>query len=291
MSENQSTEESSRGIHIPISSAKDITVEEYEKKLKPDVFAIDFNYLRPDTSILKKREESDFDEDGKRKYYYGTEFTDEETQEILEFETQILEENLLEKLPRSWSKFDSLRMVSTNKSDLPKAIAQLKTQLIWFESLKKITLSEGAIELLKDGNVFLGPRDKLGNPSLWVVFGDIKMSNETADNFSSAMMFCALIMKKYMMVPGYIDKFTAVFDLSQRNVMMAKPPLIIKIMTCFKDTFNGFSAKSIVVNTTFSFNIIWSGISSVISKNTLKKFEKYDKKEQHGLLNSFHKED
>ena len=53
---------------------------------------------------------------------------------------------------------------------------------------------------MRDGHVFIGPRDKSNNPSLWVVFGNLKMTQQIADDFSNAMLFCSIIMKKYILL-------------------------------------------------------------------------------------------
>jgi len=234
-------------------------------KSNHEFFTMDYEYLRPDTNTLVGRTEGLYNESDKRNFFYNIEISEEEKTNMNEFEERLKQEKLLEIIPRSWSQYDSLRMVYTNKYVLNDAIVQLKKQCDWFKSLKEFSLTDGAATLLRDGHVFIGPRDKSNNPSLWVIFGNLKMSTQLADDFSNAMLFCSMIMRKYMMVPGHFDKFTAIFDLCQRNVMMLKPPLIIKIMTCFKDIYNGFSAKSIVFNSTFSFNLIWKGVSTVIS--------------------------
>jgi len=258
--------------------------------MKHDFFGIDYSYLRPEIDTLKLRSQPHRDEEDKRVFYYKTEYTQEENEKIAEYEKLLVTKDISFKMPPGWTKDDSLRMVSTSDFDTEKAITKTEKQIAWYESLKDFDLSEGAVKLLQNGNVFIGPRDQGGYPSLWVVFGDLKMNKDIADDFCNAMLFAAMIVKKYMMLPGYQDKFITVFDLSERNVMTLKPTLISKIMTAFQDNFNGFLYKSIIINTTATFNLLWKLLVNLIPPGTLKKFVKYDKKQKDKILEHFNKD-
>jgi len=180
-------------------------------------------------------------------------------------------------------------MVSTKELDATAAADQFEKQLEWLESLKNFTLTDFSASLLKNGNVYLGGRDKDGYPSLWVYFGDLKLDAESTKDLAGAMTFAALVCKKYMMVPHYLDKFNVIFDVNNRGPTSLPMKYLPDIMTLFKDNFNGFNCRSLILNPPFSFSMVWALVKKMIPERTQKKFIILKSKETPRILEFFDK--
>jgi hypothetical protein len=178
-------------------------------------------------------------------------------------------------------------MVSTNQLDITAAADQWEKQQQWLSSLKDFTLSDQAGEFLTNGNVYLGGRDKEGYPSLWVYFGSIKVDAVSTKDLANAMTFAALVCKKFMMVPHYLDKFNVIFDVNNRGPSTLPMRYLPEIMTLFKDNFNGFNCRSLILNPPFTFSMAWGLVKKMIPERTQKKFVILKSKETPKILEFF----
>ena len=89
--------------------------------------------------------------------------------------------------------------------------------------------------------------------------------------FNSALLFAMCVMKKYLMLPHYSEKYNVIVDVSKQGVgsvmvlflfLYTKfQPIMKKIVTLFKENFNGFAAQTFICNYGMAFKLGWSAVS------------------------------
>lgn len=90
-----------------------------------------------------------------------------------------------------------------------------------------------------------------------------------------------------MMVPHYLDKFNVIFDVNNRGPSSLPMKYLPEIMTLFKDNFNGFNCRSLILNPPFSFSMCWGLVKKMIPERTQKKFVILKSKETPKILEFF----
>jgi len=127
--------------------------------------------------------------------------------------------------------------------------------------------------MLEDGNVYIGGRDPRGVPSLMLCIGNLKKIDKAlATDLSNALGFCLMVIRKYCMVPKYIEKFNFIIDLCESKIKPQKE-LIKGIMSLFQDNFNGFSGQTFIYRPSKGFMLFWKIISVFIPENTREKVQ------------------
>ena len=58
-----------------------------------------------------------------------------------------------------------LRYMSTNEGNVGKCVEQVNKHMDWLEGLRQWRISDAAADLMKQGVIYIGGRDKNGYPS------------------------------------------------------------------------------------------------------------------------------
>ena len=239
---------------------------------------IDYSFLRPPGKLLKEPGQDEiFGSNGDRKIYYEIKALDKEISAIEEFKIKWdetmqkrPEEERLE-IPNWWVQGDFLRYVCTNELNVNSMIKQVEIHLKWLKSLKNFNLSPMAAEFLVNGNVYIAGRDKRGIPCMVFTTRGLKKIDKTvAIELTKSLTFCLLIIKKYMLVPKYIEKYHFFMDLNNSS-MKPQIDLIKGQISLFQDNYNGFAGNCYIYKPSFTFRILWKIIEVFVPKKTLER--------------------
>lgn len=165
--------------------------------------------------------------------------TDEELAKIEEIHQEIKKKQRDQVFPNWWVKGDTLRYLCTNEGDVTKAAIQMKTHFDFIKSLKSFKLSDEAAQHIINGNVFIGGRDISGYPTLILRLNNLKINKNCAESIKDAMIFCLLVLKKYMMVPHYSEKFNFFMDIADKGILNISPTLLKSFSSLMADNHNG----------------------------------------------------
>ena len=98
-----------------------------------------------------------------------------------------------------------------------KAAKMIVKNLEWLASLSNFSLTQEAVNLLINGNVYTCGRDVNGYPVVIVKFRvETKIKGDMRDHYLNALTFVLMVCKKYMMLPRYCEKFVMIFDLPSK---------------------------------------------------------------------------
>ena len=248
---------------------------------------IDYSYLRAPNSFINKPTKEDlYNQTGDRKIFYEIEPTAKEIDTIEKFKNkwnEVMSNRPTEEsiaLPSYWVLGDYIRYANTNEFDVDRMVAQIELNQNWIRSLKDFNLSEMAADFLNNGSVYIAGRDKKGIPvMIFSTKGIKKLSKEVAIELTKAMTFCLLIIKKYMFVPGHIEKFHFFMDLNNSS-LSPQPDLIKGLISLFQDNYNGFAGTCYIYNPNWFFKVTWKMIEVFLPKKTLERVRFVEKKKE-----------
>jgi hypothetical protein len=185
---------------------------------------LDYNYLRPSPGQLT-RKINDTNPDPQYplnpyQIFYETPLSHDERFKLKQLQGKLIISEKV-RLPEYWSDGDSLRFLTMNSFQPEKAAKMIVKNLEWLASLANFSLTQEAVNLLIDGNVYTCGRDVNGYPVVIVKFRDeTKMHRNMRDHYLNALTFVLMVCKKYMMLPRYCEKFVMIFDLpSNWNIL------------------------------------------------------------------------
>ena len=102
-----------------------------------------------------------------------------------------------------------------------------------------------------------------------------KLTKESAKDLVTAITFVLIIIKRFMFVPGYIEKYHFINDFAY-STLKPQADLIKGIVGLFRDNFNGFAGNALLYKPSKLFKFIWKVIVPVIPKKTLERIRFVD---------------
>lgn len=240
---------------------------------------IDYSNLRPTPDVLKEPSESDIFENGNRKIYYNVPPNEKELNTIESFKKSWKE--TMDKrdvkdrfdIPSFWGQGDLLRYACTNEHNVQEMVKQVETHCKWLKSMENFRLMPQTAELLNIGAVYIGGRDKKGIPSLIMCVDKVKkMDEKTVNAMKQALCFCLLVIRKYMMLPKYIEKYHFIIDFNNAGVSISMD-LVKGLISLFQDNFNGFAGMTYMIKPSWSFKILWKMIAVLLPEKTKKRIK------------------
>ena len=232
--------------------------------------SIDYNYLRPSVDVLRNTSLDVYSPDGnKRQIYYDVKLSDDETQKIGLFLDNLYKKKVI--LPDWWTQGDSLRYLWRNQFNTKKATDQVMKHIDWTNSLKKFKLTDMGAAMLVNGNVYIQGRDNLNYPILIIkLSAELKLDEATIKSLYNAIVFCLIIIKKYMMLPHYCEKFNVLINLCEQSWWKLSTTHIIKNWTSLLyDNFNGQLNTVWIYNYSKSFSFFWSLSTTFVKRENL----------------------
>ena len=253
-------------------------------------FEIDYSNLRPPTYFIVEPTQEEIVKDGERRVYYDTNITKDEEETIENFKLAWKEENkelpkeeVLD-IPSFWVEGDYVRYASTNNLMEDKMVNQVKIHVAWLKSIETFDLSERAGDFLKNGNVFIGGRDNFGIPCMVFDTKGIKKIDKTlAADLTACFTFCLFIIRKYMMLPKYIEKFNFIINLN-KSKLNPNVNLIKGLIGLFRDNFNGFSGTTFIYQPSGMFKILWNIMKPFLPNKTLDKVKFINSGKEYEML-------
>ena len=247
---------------------------------------LDYSYLRPTKQILdipEKNSQELRNKNGRRIVYYNITPEPEEQEKIDDFLAKLKEIKIT--LPKWWTQGDSLRYLVTKKT-IPDMVDRLIEHKEYISSLKDIVINDNMIKLLSEGYVYIGGRDKNYYPYIVANLKDYKVrQGNNQEDLLNTIKFVMAIIKKYMMLPFYIEKFHFILNVEKTGILDAKTffPDILKV---FGEN-NGFAGHTFIVNPGWTFRTGWSALSGLLPKNTRERTQLVKSKTEYAELLDF----
>jgi hypothetical protein len=228
---------------------------------------IDYSYLRPTSQILDMAEKLTAaltDPNGKRIRFYGLTPNPTEQEKIDEFLAKASELSLT--LPDWWTLGDSLRYLTTKKT-IPEMIDKLIDHTAYLEGLRDFTMNENMARILRDGYVYIGGRDREYFPYIVANLKNLKIHDPAIRaDLMATIKFVVAIVKKYMMLPGFVEKYHFILNVEKLGVLDAKK-VFPDVLSIFGEN-NGFAGFTFIVNPGWAFRAGWGIISAMLPDGT-----------------------
>ena len=161
---------------------------------------IDYNNQRPSEKQLVEPENIGVGKE--RKTYYSVKASQIELDAIEKFKIEYkkqIEEGIIDKrydIPEDWAEGNYLRYVCTNELNVENMVKQVAKHFEWLESLKSFNLSAKSVYYIKNGNVYIGARDKKGVPTMVLSIHDLSgYDEEDAKALVKAIEFTLLTIR------------------------------------------------------------------------------------------------
>ena len=228
-------------------------------------------------------------------YYGGIKFKTEEKSfiELLKqkLEPELKKENL--SMPKWWTEADYVRFLGQTSYDLKQAVKFIIGHLQYIQNHKDFVLSEEAADFLRNGGVTIMGRDQKGQPNLMLALG--KIPQHTAKNVEiliEALQFALFVIRKYMLVGKYSEKFNFILDFACKPIPTNKA-FIKAFEKLFKNNFTSIIDKTVLYRPTKFFAVIWVFILGlgIISERDKMSIEFVDKNKLEGLKKIICEED
>lgn len=139
------------------------------------------------------------------------------------------------------------------------------TQFI--EGLKEFKFNENMARILRDGYVYIGGRDENYFPYIVANLQDLKIHDPAVrSDLMATIKFVVSVVKKYMMLPGYVEKYHFILNVEKIGVLDAKK-VFPDVLSIFGEN-NGFAGFTFIVNPGWAFRAGWGMISALLPEGT-----------------------
>merc|ERR1712232_1293100 len=117
-------------------------------------------------------------------------------------------------IPKWWSWHDCYRFCEPLEFNANKAVKDIIEHWDWLSELKTYNLSEKAANILKNGTLYIHGRDYKGNVNIFTNISKVDTSNEGLACYKEAQNFLLAVLKKYMLLPYYTERYNLIIDLT-----------------------------------------------------------------------------
>lgn len=168
-------------------------------------------------------------------------------------------------LPVWWKKQDTLLYYSNKDFKIKEAKEILINHIEWIRSLTNFKLTRGGQKILKQGVLRIFGKDKNFRPILYIICSKIEEAKKTLtnDDFVNALVFVLILIKKYCLLPFFVEKWDVVLDLGNISAWKIDTGIIKAIINITKNHFVGHLHRLYFLNPHFTFSTLFSTLKSI----------------------------
>lgn len=205
----------------------------------------------------------------------GTVFNEYENQMLQELEAYIIKENI--PIPNTFVRLDRLKFLQANKYKTKKTCETIIEHLKWREANLPIKITPGGLELINHGFMYVHGRDKRFRPCLVlnaIRIEQMKKAQAGAydmDSVVNVVLFQQEYVMKYMFLPGQVENWVVIIDISKLPVEKFPKPEIKRIMGILQNNYRCRLGRMWMLNATKAQMFLWKIVSVFIEKETIQK--------------------
>lgn len=251
---------------------------------------VNYNYLRPSQStLLFQKTHIDLEissVNNPYKIFFDVQLSKKDQSAIEALQYTLLVKKRIstsDKIPIG----DYLRYLYMTNYSINQSAKQIYRNQEWLESLRDFRMNNLTADLLLNGLVYINGFDKDNYPIMLIKFDkDKKLSSEIIDAYINAITGVLLVIKKYMLLPYYYEKFSVIIDQDGLSSLQMSLKLWYKIMDIQQINFLGMILNVFIYNpgnqfqTVFVTSNLLHGVKLnkiIVNKGEEKLFLKYIK--------------
>lgn len=136
----------------------------------------------------------------------------------------------------------------------------------WIKDLTRFVLSKNAQKYLRNGNIYQFGRGKQGQPILIISLDGVEVNESEKAYFVDALSFTLLMIQKYMLVPGNIEKIIVIVDLAQMSAFQINKNLVTSVFDYLGAHFPNLAEQIFVFNLSQSVKFLWNALKVFLPK-------------------------
>ncbi|EGR29816.1 hypothetical protein IMG5_148000 [Ichthyophthirius multifiliis] len=233
-----------------------------------------FKYLHPPADVYNINHDQNYilakKSNGKkiRNIFYNVTLTDQEEQEINQFEDFLKQQNI--NLPIKWERITSLKYLYVQDFNYKKSFETIKNHIQWLNNQQIQNPQQQIIDkYLNAGFIYTFGRDNQYRPIV-IINADklkaLKAGKQEMVNIIAALCKILNTVNKYMFVKGKVENWIIIIETNGQGLFDLDFNALVQLINCMTTNYVCILHRLIITNPSWIFRQGWQLVSVMLQK-------------------------